>query len=205
MSENDLRVVKTLQQIDQALLSLLKEIPFQKITVNLLCKTALINRSTFYKYYTDKYDLLDRYLDRILQEFQEHVNVDFVITDPEQTDDEFYQSPFKALTAFLFTKKEEYLILWNASIERHPYNEMADLVYTQILQKLLSAYPDLSQKQVYCELYAQLFSSNIMTLVRWWLTNTHTVSAEEVQKIMHENMKHGLFYTFRHHIRDCSQ
>ncbi len=205
MSENDLRVVKTLQQIDQALLSLLKEIPFQKITVNLLCKTALINRSTFYKYYTDKYDLLDRYLDRILQEFQEHVNVDFVITDPEQTDDEFYQSPFKALTAFLFTKKEEYLILWNASIERHPYNEMADLIYTQILQKLLSAYPDLSQKQVYCELYAQLFSSNIMTLVRWWLTNTHTVSAEEVQKIMHENMKHGLFYTFRHHIRDCSQ
>ncbi len=205
MSENDLRVVKTLQQIDQALLSLLKEIPFQKITVNLLCKTALINRSTFYKYYTDKYDLLDRYLDRILQEFQEHVNVDFVITDPEQTDDEFYQSPFKALTAFLFTKKEEYLILWNASIERHPYNEMADLIYTQILQKLLSAYPDLSQKQVYCELYAQLFSSNIMTLVRWWLTNAHTVSAEEVQKIMHENMKHGLFYTFRHHIRDCSQ
>ena len=205
MSENDLRVVKTLQQIDQALLSLLKEIPFQKITVNLLCKTALINRSTFYKYYTDKYDLLDRYLDRNLQEFQEHVNVDFVITDPEQTDDEFYQSPFKAFTAFLFTKKEEYLILWNASIERHPYNEMADLIYTQILQKLLSAYPDLSQKQVYCELYAQLFSSNIMTLVRWWLTNTHTVSAEEVQKIMHENMKHGLFYTFRHHIRDCSQ
>ncbi len=205
MSENDLRVVKTLQQIDQALLSLLKEIPFQKITVNLLCKTALINRSTFYKYYTDKYDLLDRYLDRILQEFQEHVNVDFVITNPEQTDDEFYQSPFKAFTAFLFTKKEEYLILWNASIERHPYNEMADLIYTQILQKLLSAYPDLSQKQVYCELYAQLFSSNIMTLVRWWLTNTHTVSAEEVQKIMHENMKHGLFYTFRHHIRDCSQ
>ena len=128
-----------------------------------------------------------------------------MITDPEQTDDEFYQSPFKAFTAFLFTKKEEYLILWNASIERHPYNEMADLIYTQILQKLLSAYPDLSQKQVYCELYAQLFSSNIMTLVRWWLTNTHTVSAEEVQKIMHENMKHGLFYTFRHHIRDCSQ
>ncbi len=196
---------KLWQQIDQALLSLLKEIPFQKITVNLLCKTALINRSTFYKYYTDKYDLLDRYLDRILQEFQEHVNVDFVITNPEQTDDEFYQSPFKAFTAFLFTKKEEYLILWNASIERHPYNEMADLIYTQILQKLLSAYPDLSQKQVYCELYAQLFSSNIMTLVRWWLTNTHTVSAEEVQKIMHENMKHGLFYTFRHHIRDCSQ
>lgn len=205
MSENDLRVIKTLQQIDHALLTLLKELPFQKITVNLLCKTALINRSTFYKYYTDKYDLLDRYIDRILLEFQEHVNVDFVITNPEQMGDEFYQSPFRSLTSFLFTKKEEYLVLWNASIERHPYNEMTNLIYTQILEKLLSAYPDLSQKQVYCELYAQLFSSNMMTLISWWLNNTHTVSAEDVQKIMHENMKHGLFYTFRHHIRDCSQ
>lgn len=205
MSENDLRVIKTLQQIDHALLTLLKELPFQKITVNLLCKIALINRSTFYKYYTDKYDLLDRYIDRILLEFQEHVNVDFVITNPEQMGDEFYQSPFRSLTSFLFTKKEEYLVLWNASIERHPYNEMTNLIYTQILEKLLSAYPDLSQKQVYCELYAQLFSSNMMTLISWWLNNTHTVSAEDVQKIMHENMKHGLFYTFRHHIRDCSQ
>lgn len=205
MSENDLRVIKTLQQIDHALLTLLKELPFQKITVNLLCKTALINRSTFYKYYTDKYDLLDRYIDRILLEFQEHVNVDFVITNPEQMGDEFYQSPFRSLTSFLFTKKEEYLVLWNASIERHPYNEMTNLIYTQILEKLLSAYPDLSQKQVYCELYAQLFSSNMMTLISWWLNNTHTVSAEDVQKIMHENMKRGLFYTFRHHIRDCSQ
>ena len=73
MTTKDLRIIKTLQQIDRALLELLNELPFQKITVQLLCERALINRSTFYKYYTDKYDLLDRYLNKILQEFKQRI------------------------------------------------------------------------------------------------------------------------------------
>lgn len=52
MPQTDLRVVKTLKQIDTALLSCLADTPFEKITVEQLCRAALINRSTFYKYYT---------------------------------------------------------------------------------------------------------------------------------------------------------
>ena len=82
---------------------------------------------------------------------------------------------------------------------------MTDLVYRQILEKLLTESPELSAKHTYCELYAHLFSSNMMALIRWWLTNEDTVSIEEVQKIMHENMKKGLYYTFRHSVRDSIQ
>ena len=112
MTTKDLRIIKTLQQIDRALLELLNELPFQKITVQLLCERALINRSTFYKYYTDKYDLLDRYLNKILQEFKQQVNVDFVVTNPSVTDDEYYQISFRNFTAFVYSKRTEYLIFW---------------------------------------------------------------------------------------------
>lgn len=47
MPQTDLRVVKTLKQIDQALLESLSKMPFEKITVDQLCQTAIINRSTF--------------------------------------------------------------------------------------------------------------------------------------------------------------
>ena len=180
MAANDLRIIKTLQQIDRALLKLLNELPFQKITVHLLCERALINRSTFYKYYTDKYDLLDRYLNQVLLEFKQQVNVDFVVTNPCITDDEHYQIPFRNFTTFVYSKRAEYLILWNASIERQPYNEMTDLVYRQILERLLTESPELSAKRTYCELYAHLFSSNMMALIRWWLTNEDTVSIGDV-------------------------
>ena len=56
MPQTDLRVIKTLRQIDNALLTLLSDMPFEKITVDLLCQVALVNRSTFYKYYKSKFD-----------------------------------------------------------------------------------------------------------------------------------------------------
>lgn len=47
IAQTDLRVVKTLRQIDHSLLECLADTPFEKITVEQLCRGALINRSTF--------------------------------------------------------------------------------------------------------------------------------------------------------------
>ncbi len=40
------------------LFSLLQEIPFEKITTTELCSRSMVPRSTFYRYFDDKYDLL---------------------------------------------------------------------------------------------------------------------------------------------------
>ena len=82
MNKTDLRVVKTLAQIDRALLECLEQTPLQKLTVDQLCQQAMINRSTFYKYYQDKYDLMDQYLARTLQEFRRQMDVAFVELPP---------------------------------------------------------------------------------------------------------------------------
>ena len=70
MAKEDLRVIKTLDSVDQSLLENLKKTPFNKITVEALCEKARINRTTFYKHYRDKYELLDNYLARVLEEFR---------------------------------------------------------------------------------------------------------------------------------------
>ena len=56
--------------------------PVEKITVEQLFRGALINRSTFYKYYTSKYDLMERYLNRALDGFRRQVDVAFVNASP---------------------------------------------------------------------------------------------------------------------------
>lgn len=81
MERTDLRILKTLRQIDASLLNNLAAHPFQKITINMLCEQAMINRSTFYKYYLDKYDLLDKYLNRTIEDFRKHINVEFINAD----------------------------------------------------------------------------------------------------------------------------
>ena len=63
MSENgssesvDLRVRRSRKHLIQALLTLMKDKPFQKISVRNITEEAMVNRSTFYAHFTDKYDL----------------------------------------------------------------------------------------------------------------------------------------------------
>ena len=197
MSVTDLRVVKTLKQIDQALLDCLAASPFEKITVEQLCKAALINRSTFYKYYTSKYDLMERYLDRALDGFRRQVDVAFVNAAPETIHNLVYQKNFETALKFLYKHKAEYTLLWSIPLEQGVFGRMVDAVHDAILEKL----PDQCRANPYADLYARLFASDMMTLVRWWFLHEDCVTAREVQDLMRRNMKQGMFRTFRELMR----
>ncbi len=54
--------------LKNSLIKLLKERPLDKISVTLLCKTAGLNRSTFYAYYQDVQDLMDEMVDEFVEE-----------------------------------------------------------------------------------------------------------------------------------------
>lgn len=54
----DLRIIKTKKILFEALVTLMEQKDFEKIKISDICDQALINRSTFYAHYEDKYDLL---------------------------------------------------------------------------------------------------------------------------------------------------
>lgn len=54
----DLRITKSKRDLCNALTELMQTTPLSKITVGDICRKAMINRMTFYKHYSDKYDLL---------------------------------------------------------------------------------------------------------------------------------------------------
>lgn len=197
MQPTDLRVVKTLKQIDRALLACLVESPFEKITVEQLCKAALINRSTFYKYYTSKYDLMERYLARALDGFRRQVDVTFVNASPETIQNLLYQKNFENTLRFLYRHKAEYTLLWSIPLEESVFGRMIDAVHDAILEKLDAQDPP----DPYADLHARLFASDMMTLVRWWFHYEGRITAKEVQDIMRKNMKQGMFRTFREQMR----
>ena len=73
--ELDLQIIWNRQSvpevIENALISLLKTKPLEKITVKEICEMAMINRSTFYKHYQDCYDLAERLKQRAMHDFME--------------------------------------------------------------------------------------------------------------------------------------
>ena len=73
---------------------------------------------------------------------------------------------------------------------------MVQVIHDNILEKLRSCGLQGTQER-YVDLYAQMFASNTMTLVRWWFQYESEISMEEVQQIMVNNMKEGIFGAFR--------
>lgn len=67
----DARIIKTLSSIEQAFFSLLEQKEYGDITVQDILVTALINRTTFYKYYENKEDLAASMIKSIKRDFFE--------------------------------------------------------------------------------------------------------------------------------------
>ena len=61
---------KTEKQIEDSLLQLMKEQTFETISIRQLIDLAEVNRSTFYRHYLDKYDLLEKIENRLLDDLK---------------------------------------------------------------------------------------------------------------------------------------
>lgn len=200
MAKEDLRVIKTLESIDLALLDSLKKMPFNKITVGTLCSSARINRTTFYKHYRDKYDLLDKYISRIMDEFRRENDVVFIDANPDMINEDKYKMPFRETVDFIISKKDVYEILWTAQIDRNIFNEMIETIAENILKRNIRNHPDIrtdQEKFFKASLFANLFAYNHMVSVRWWLANDYVISKKEYYKLFDDMMREGIFKVFK--------
>ena len=70
-NQNDLRILKTRQNIRKTFIDMLCEMDFEKITVKELAKRAMINRKTFYAHYDNLNILLSELQKEMSQKFSE--------------------------------------------------------------------------------------------------------------------------------------
>ena len=73
--KEDLRVRKTKLNLYNGLIKLMEEKPFEEIKVTDICNKALVNRSTFYDHFNDKYELFESYVEHIGKLCDEKVNI----------------------------------------------------------------------------------------------------------------------------------
>nr|MBP3599211.1 TetR/AcrR family transcriptional regulator C-terminal domain-containing protein [Eubacterium sp.] len=69
----DARTRYSKKMIKDSFLKLLLEQPIKKITVTRICQLADINRATFYKYYDDPFDLLEKIEQEFIDEIKENL------------------------------------------------------------------------------------------------------------------------------------
>lgn len=70
VQKEDLRVIRTKKSLVEAFIALMRKKKFEDITINNLCDEAMIRRTTFYRHFQDKYDLLDYVIQHYRKEFE---------------------------------------------------------------------------------------------------------------------------------------
>lgn len=173
MNQQDLRVIKTKKNIEESFLRLLEKKSFSEITVQNILDEALINRSTFYKHYSDKYDLARLLSDRMFQEFQDMLENRFLASQNR----EVYET-IDVIYEVLYDKREIFLNLWKIHTDEVQLeNEMADYLKHRFISAYSSGFiGNASQMDYLSGTYAALTMSSL----KWCLNHDYDTVREVV-------------------------
>lgn len=128
----DLRIVKTKINIYAALENLMKEKPFEEIKVLDICAKALINRSTFYAHYEDKYELLAEFISSLKDNLTLELNKNENIKNTK----EYYMEMIKILLDHLENKKETYIAIMINNKNSITMDIFYDVINKEIIKQI---------------------------------------------------------------------
>ena len=186
MDKQESKYFNTATKMDLALISLLKEKPFDYITVSEICKTAGVNRSTFYLHYETVADLLAETTRYLLDDFLSYFSVDtqsvaLILMDCELEELVFicdkYLSPY---LSYVKDHKELFstALLHNKALGfEDVYQRMFENIFNPILERF--HYPP--DNRQYVMLY---YLNGINAIIAEWLKNGCDKSIQEISQII---------------------
>ncbi len=167
----DRRIKYTKKTIKDTFIKLLDEKDIKKITVSEICKLADINRATFYRYYIDVYDLLDKIQDEFINELKEPY-----LEDPSRVSTVGAFS--KEILEVFLENKELVKILFNTNNNIYFLNEVLEVAYGMCKTKWLTDIPELTEEEIN---YAATFIFNgALGVVNYWVKNDFDRDIDEV-------------------------
>lgn len=166
----DLRVVKTKKAIFDALIQLMKENAFENIKVSDICLGALINRSTFYAHYNDKYDLISSFIQNLTEELKYDLEQNSHIS----TSKEYYLEMLKLFFSHVEKHKKAY-----ASILIHNRNSiMMDMIYQTLREDIQNHLP--FRTNIPSDIVSSFYLGAVFHTAMEWLASNNKYTKEEI-------------------------
>ena len=172
--KDDLRVIKTRKLIYQTLLDLMKEKTFEEIKVSDKCSKAMINRSTFYAHYEDKYELLVDFLSNLKEEFAHELNES---CKENLSIREYYIRLISLFLDHIDSKRDVY----NSIMVNNRSSIMMDILLSVVNDDILKRFKenDINLK-VPTEVISKFYLGGVINIGMEWLSNSNKYTKEEI-------------------------
>ena len=172
--KDDLRVIKTRKLIYQTLLELMKEKTFEEIKVSDICSKAMINRSTFYAHYEDKYELLVDFLSNLKEEFAHELSES---CKENLSIREYYIRLISLFLDHIDSKRDVY----NSIMVNNRSSIMMDILLSVVNDDILKRFKenDINLK-VPTEVISKFYLGGVINIGMEWLSNSNKYTKEEI-------------------------
>lgn len=183
--KTDARVKYTKMVIKNSFIQLFRELPLNKITVSAICELADINRATFYKYYTDTYDLMDQL------KAEGFLRLKKVI---EKADSNHLLEILTLVTMQIKEHRDLYMLLFANNSDRTFVNQIFLLCYQTIESGISDMFPNMPKEQQ--EWVYSFLTQGCGGILECWVKNGMREDPLEVSRFT-ENMVRSFINSFR--------
>lgn len=172
--ETDRRSQRTKRLLTDALIALMQEKRFDKLTVQDIIDRADVGRSTFYAHYQDKEDLLLSSFEHLMEGLSQHVARD---SGNEQL--------LPSLGLFRHIQEHQHLyeaLVWGRAADfffRRTRTHLTDMIETQLAAQL----PRGQTPTVPLPIVANHIAGAFIMLVQWWLDNELPYAPERMEEM----------------------
>lgn len=172
---------RTHNAIVSAFLLLIKENDFNKISVDMIMKKATVSRSTFYRYFKDKYDVMNATYKNLL---------DYYVA-PEQS------KSYRDLCFHLFKYGQENLSIFKNALNSTGFNSFSNFIYEYSYKTALAITKSNRDGEGFTpveELQVDVFCNGICAVYKKIVCQSYSINpmdaADALYEMMPESLKH---------------
>lgn len=175
LNKGDLRVRRTHKLLLDALLDMLQNQSFDKISVTDICERAMVHRTTFYKHFEDKYSLLMYGIQETQKRFDKEGLADLEGDDPR----EYYMNILRKVLENISSNRRLHSLLFSSEI-----NSVSSIIHKLVaedIKRKLKHNENLgAQHAVPITIVANFYAGALIALVSWWYKNNMPVTIDEM-------------------------
>ena len=179
----DRRVKYTKNIIKESFVELLRKKDINKITVSELCEKADINRATFYRYYIDVYDLLEK----IGQE---------LVDDLKKQLDNYKESPLKDVIKGYLEKLKENRELTKIIFSNNKnisfFNDFFEYIYYNY--KIMNNLKNINESETIMP-FIFIFNGSL-GIINYWIQNNFEEDIDKLSEVIEKTSYNGLYGYF---------
>ena len=187
----DLRVIKTKENIESHFIELLNRYPFQEITVKMLIAECKINRSTFYRNYEDKYQLLEEITEKLLRKYKKTIYPDIMKIKSDKVED--FEKFLLPMVNYFYENESVLLALNKDDIPAGIFNRMYRIMSQMFLEEITLSYNIRGEKATGASYFSNVIASNLLTTMRWWHLEHPELPKDKIMEILVKCITKGVY------------